>query len=218
MRIITFITVLTVLFSTSLNAYKLKLPQDIYFDLVKKYIFNGPSMNLMPNNHEILIYDKGKLLLPDYSLFPRNTLNNIYKSCLEKIPPELEITDFISIVDISDQKNYLFYKNKILLITSVSTGSKDRYKGDRTMFEAVWRLGEKVEKDLIPLYGPRLIYLEKYLPGSQSFIKTKKAFHGTKEPFNLGNPTSMGCVYHHNDVIKKLYNILPGNTLVITKK
>ena len=47
---------------------------------------------------------------------------------------------------------------------------------------------------------------------------TTKAFHGTNEPFNIGKPTSMGCVYHYDEDIIDLYAFIPKNTLVITIK
>jgi hypothetical protein len=154
--------------------------------------------------------------LPHLQIYSRFRAAKLYEEWIKRIPNELDMTDFICVVVISEQKNYVFYKGKIIYVTTVSTGSKTRYKGDRTMSQGVWRLGDRVEKDLIPLYGARLIYMEKYISRLKKFVKTKKAFHGTEEPNNLGRPTSMGCVYHHNNVIKKLYRLLPDKTLVIT--
>ena len=61
-------------------------------------------------------------------------------------------------------------------------------------------------------------YLEKYNPRTNQFFKTNKAFHGTNEPENIGQPTSMGCVYHFDQDIIDLYEYIPKDTLVITKK
>ena len=36
-------------------------------------------------------------------------------------------------------------------------------------------------------------FFQKYNIKKQTFVKTNKAFHGTKEPENIGKPTSMGC-------------------------
>ena len=66
------------------------------------------------------------------------------------------------IVEISTQKNYLFYKKTMIDVFTVSTGSKTRYKGNREMKEGIWRLGQRMDKGLADIYGARLIYLEKY--------------------------------------------------------
>ena len=136
----------------------------------------------------------------------------------DRIPTELVHTDYVFVVEIETQTNYLFYKRALIDQFSVSTGSKTRYKGNREMKEGVWRLGLRMEKDLAPIYGARLIYLEKYNPRTNQFFKTNKAFHGTNEPYNIGKPTSMGCVYHYDEDIIDLYNFIPTKTLVITIK
>ena len=131
-------------------------------------------------------------------------------------------TDYLFIVDINAQKNYLFYKNTLIDVFNVSTGSKTRYKGNRELPEAVWRLGNRIDKrrqpDLSAIYGARLIYLEKYSTTKKTFRQTVKAFHGTNEPHNIGKPTSMGCVYHYDDDIIALYEFIPKHTLVISVK
>ena len=71
---------------------------------------------------------------------------------------------------------------------------------------------------LKPIYGARLIYLDKYNDQTKQFIRTNKAFHGTNEPENIGKPTSMGCVYHYDHDIIDIYSFIPENTLVISVK
>ena len=136
----------------------------------------------------------------------------------DRIPQELIHSDYIFIVEIDTQTNYLFYKGTLIDQFSVSTGSKTRYKGNREMKEGVWRLGLRMDKDLAAIYGARLIYLEKYNFNTKKFVKSNKAFHGTNEPYNIGKPTSMGCVYHFDEDIIDLYTFIPKNTLVITIK
>jgi len=79
-------------------------------------------------------------------------------------------------------------------------------------------LGQRIDRNLAPIYGARLIYLDQYHPDRQAFVKTNKAFHGTNEPFNIGQPTSMGCVYHYDEDIIDLYAFIPDHTLVISVK
>ena len=133
-----------------------------------------------------------------------------------RIPTELDHTDYMFIVEIDTQTNYLFYKKTLIDSFKVSTGSKNRYKGNREMKEAVWRLSTRIESGLAPIYGARLIYLEKYRPKKSLFVKTNKAFHGTNEPFNIGKPTSMGCVYHYDEDIIDLYSFIPDHSLVVS--
>lgn len=135
-----------------------------------------------------------------------------------RIPKELSHTDYMFIVEIDTQTNYLFYKNTLINTFKVSTGSKSRYKGNREMKEAVWRLGQRIGSGLKPIYGARLIYMEKYREDKKTFVKTNKAFHGTNEPFNIGKPTSMGCVYHFDETIIDLYSYIPNHSLIVTVK
>ena len=136
----------------------------------------------------------------------------------ELIPSEITPTDYIFIVSINTQKNYLYYKNTLIDEFNVSTGSKTRYKGNRELPEGIWKLTQRIETNLKPIYGARLIYLDKYNYKTKTFIRTNKAFHGTNEPENIGNPTSMGCVYHYDHDIIYLYSFIPENTLVISVK
>ena len=139
-------------------------------------------------------------------------------SVFDRIPATIDPTDYLFVVEISTQTNYLFHHKVLIDQFPVSTGSKTRYKGDREMTEGLWRLGARVDRDLTPIYGARLIYLEKYDPKTKEFVKTNRAFHGTNEPHNIGTPTSMGCVYHLDDDIIHIYSTVPHHTLVLTVK
>jgi len=141
-----------------------------------------------------------------------------YHNWIKKIPQELELTEYISVVVLSKQRNYIFINGEFYKYYVIATGSKKRYPEDRTLREGVWRLGKRLDKGLKPLYGPRLIFMEYYNSYKKEFIETKKAFHGTDEPQILGKPLSMGCVYHSNEDIIELYDYLPAETLVITTK
>ena len=142
------------------------------------------------------------------------------------LPNNISESDYLFVININEQKNYLYYKNTLIDTFNISTGSKDRYKGNREMSEGLWRLTKKMnQKEIIKtfkersdIYGPRLISLEKYNPSNKTFMKTNKAFHGTNEPENIGKPTSMGCVYHYNSDIEYIYSFIPINTLVISTR
>jgi hypothetical protein len=142
--------------------------------------------------------------------------NQRYHKWLTQIPRELNLTEYLCVVVLSEQCDYVFQKGELKAKYIVSTGSRDRFKQDRTIREGIWRLGERIKDNLPELYGPRLIYLEAYNPLRKNFVKTVKAFHGTNEPQNLGKPTSMGCVYHSNRDIIELYDLVPDKTLVLT--
>ena len=63
----------------------------------------------------------------------------------EMIPNEITPTDYIFIVNISSQKNYLYYKDTLIDEFNVSTGSKTRYKGNRELPEGIWKLTQRIE-------------------------------------------------------------------------
>jgi hypothetical protein len=146
----------------------------------------------------------------------QDKFNRRYEQWLSRVPWKLNITEYLCVVVISEQCNYIFQHGRLLGKYLISTGSHDRWGDDRSMKEGVWRLGKKFEKELPQMYGPRLIYLEAYNPAYDKFFETEKAFHGTDEPQNLGKPTSQGCIYHSNEDIIKLYDLLPDKTLVLT--
>ena len=52
-----------------------------------------------------------------------------FESIFNKLPNELNPTDYMFIVEISTQKNYLFYKKTMIDVFTVSTGSKQDTKG-----------------------------------------------------------------------------------------
>lgn len=133
---------------------------------------------------------------------------------LEKIPGELEETEWLIVVDRSEQKDYFFHNRKFFKSYIVSTGSATRYSYDATLPIAVWRIGQKIPYSMGEIYGPKLMYLEIWR-GSY-FEKTNKALHGTNEPENLGQATSLGCIYHSNEDIIEIYDLIPEGTLVIT--
>ena len=147
-----------------------------------------------------------------------NLIAHGFDHIFDRIPKELNHTDYMFIVAIDTQTNYLFYKNTLINTFKVSTGSKTRYKGNREMKEAVWRLGQRIENGLKPIYGARLIYMEKYRTDKKAFVKTNKAFHGTDEPYNIGQPTSMGCVYHYDEDIVDIYSFIPNHSLIVSVK
>ncbi|MBU1868050.1 CapA family protein [Patescibacteria group bacterium] len=130
------------------------------------------------------------------------------KNWLAKIPSTVDLTNYLSVVVIPEQKNYIFYGKELLKIYTISTGS-----GENNMLESVWRIGEK-KQDLGGIYGPRLMFLEVW--DSTSFKKTTRAFHGTNEPEKIGTNFGLGCVYHNNNDILELYDLLPRDSLVIT--
>lgn len=145
-------------------------------------------------------------------------LKQRYYRWQKKIPATVLRSEYLSVVVLAEQQNYIFKRGKFFKKYLVATGARDRYEGDRTLREGLWRLNGRLDRGLVPLYGPRLIKLELYLPAENFFTETLKAFHGTDEPEILGQPLSLGCVYHHNQDIIELYDLLPDNTLVIVTK
>ena len=167
-----------------------------------------PSSKLISQN------ERGETAIDADVLLPSEEQTRLNEERLSKIPAEIEETEWLVIVDRSEQKEYIFHNRELFNSYLVSTGSKDRYDYDATLPIGTWRIGEKIPYSLGEIYGPRLMYLEWW--NGESFEETLKALHGTNEPENLGSPTSMGCVYHANDDILKLFELLPEGTIVIT--
>jgi hypothetical protein len=135
-----------------------------------------------------------------------------WKSCLRGVPE----TEYVFVVVLKEQKDYLFRRGRLYHHYRVSTGSPLRYDEDRSIKPGLWRLnGREFFSPPDQLFGSRLIYLEYYDSVEKKFIPTTRAFHGTSEERNIGNPTSMGCVYHRNHDIIEIYTAIPDNVLVI---
>lgn len=146
---------------------------------------------------------------------------------LGKLDGIAEPSQYLVVVDISEQKEYVYSKDgELLYLYKVSTGAAavrvadspddpdtDPEYQDRSMGESVWKVVSKRDSGLAALYGPRLMMMDRYVSGR--WIETDVALHGTDEPENLGRPVSLGCVYHDNADIIQLYDLLPVGTLVV---
>jgi lipoprotein-anchoring transpeptidase ErfK/SrfK len=130
------------------------------------------------------------------------------------IPGEIKESEWILIVDISKQKEHVFKNRKYIKSYIVSTGSATRYSYDATLKLGIWKVRSKTKSNLNDIYGPRLMDLDYW--DESDFKKTNIALHGTIEPENLGQATSMGCIYHSNSDIIELYDLISVGTLVIS--
>ena len=171
---------------------------------------------------------KGKIVKASVTKNPKNTslnyttsqqyellFNAKIKSKLEYASKNFNVAkDKIKvIVDISEQTAYVYFKNdKTFKEFTISTGGPQK---QREMPEALWKITEKRDKGLTPLYGPRLLFLSRRLRNGQ-FIRTTIALHGTNTPQILGTPKSLGCVYFKNTDILKVYNTLQTGDIVLT--
>jgi lipoprotein-anchoring transpeptidase ErfK/SrfK len=141
----------------------------------------------------------------------------------------LTLSDYLVVVDVSEQKEYVFTKEGILEESyRISTGGTHVYAGmvvnengetvakyeNRAMGESVWKVSEKQSGNLGVIYGPRLMMLDKLV--GVRWIATEVALHGTNTPELLGTPTSLGCVNHDNADIIELYDMLDIGTLVVS--
>lgn len=145
-------------------------------------------------------------------------------------------SDYLVVVDISEQREYIYEKGGTFVdMYKVATGADSVYvpastdsgsdvaeleegqdQGayqDRSMGPSIWRVVSRVESGLAPLYGARLMMLDRLYKGS--WIKTNVALHGTDTPEILGTPESLGCVYHSNVDIIALYDLIAIGTYVV---
>lgn len=122
-----------------------------------------------------------------------------------------ELTDYLVVVDISEQTEYIFDNEGNIIDTyRISTGESGT---DREMTESLWRVSSKIDYEVAPLYGPRMMMLERYFQGE--WITTTVALHGTNEPTRIGTPFSLGCVYHNNADIITLFDLLSIGDFVV---
>ncbi len=129
-------------------------------------------------------------------------------------------TKYVVVVDISEQKDYIFTKDgKLSKTYRVSTGggrtADGRFVEDgRTMDQSVWKVVSK--RNMVPtttIYGPKLMNLDRLENGT--WITTNVALHGTNDEESIGLPISLGCVYHKNADIIELFGMLEMGTLVV---
>lgn len=124
---------------------------------------------------------------------------------------DVELSDYVVVVDISEQKEYVFDKlGSFISSYGVSTGQEGT---DREMTKSLWRVASKIGYEVAPLYGSRMMMLDRYVSGG--WIETNVALHGTNEPDRIGTPFSLGCVYHNNADIIALFDILDIGTYVV---
>lgn len=153
-----------------------------------------------------------------------------YDSAVNLLSEFENLSDYIVVVDVSEQREYVFSKDgEFIDMYTVSTGATSVYVGecpddeeecdeedlyqDRSMGKSVWKVVSKVDSGLASMYGPRLMRLDRYLSGG--WIQTLVALHGTNQPENIGTPFSLGCIYHNNADIIALYDLIDIGTFVV---
>ncbi|MBM4402272.1 MAG: L,D-transpeptidase [Candidatus Cloacimonetes bacterium] len=129
---------------------------------------------------------------------------------LEKVPE----TGFFVLVDVSENREYVFQDKKLLMENLVSTGSSTRFKSNCYTPIGEWRIIEKIKTAADSEFGPYFLRLAKW--NGEKFAPTPLALHGTNEPELLGKPASHGCIRHENRIISHLAQILPIGTIIET--
>lgn len=119
-----------------------------------------------------------------------------------------------SIVDISEQRNYVYKDDKPYKIYKISTGGWLNTGYDSKSYPNIWKITWRQDEGLTPLYGSCLLGLDVYKNGS--WLKTDRAMHGTDTPGNLGLPMSLGCVYHSNKDIEDICSFMDIGDIMIT--
>jgi len=118
-----------------------------------------------------------------------------------------------AIVDLSEQRDYLFSQGKSYQWYKVSTGGWLNTDYDSNSYPGVWRIVEERTEGLEPIYGSCLLLLDRYKDGY--WINTSRALHGTDTPEILGLPMSLGCTYHQNVDIETVCSVLDVGDYVI---
>lgn len=119
---------------------------------------------------------------------------------------------FRVVVDVSDNREYIYRSGRLLELYSVSTGSATRYEVPYYTPLGTWKVISKERSSGV--YGPYFLRLA-YWNGHE-FVPTSIGLHGTNEPALIGAPASHGCIRHTNKVITRLASLLPLGTIVQT--
>lgn len=184
------------------------------------FIYSGIQMRTVNQTKEVKLVDTEEPLVADDSEYYRAK----YEKALALLGDDVEVSSYLTVVDISEQKEYVFIQGgELVHIYRISTGSgsvpyqdedtEETVFDDRTMTESVWRVSLKRDWGLSAFYGPRLLMLDKRVDGN--WISTNIALHGTNQPDSLGSPFTLGCVYHKNTDIIQLYDLLEEGDYVV---
>ncbi|MFH1546873.1 MAG: L,D-transpeptidase [bacterium] len=176
------------------------------------YLYFGSkfSWRSVDNHSEVEIGEENSSEVIEIPLY-RQKYDFAVEYILSFLGGDIELSDYIVVVDISEQTEYIFDKEGDLIDTyRISTGEDGT---DKAMGESLWRVESKIDYEVAPLYGPRMMMLGRYVNGE--WITTTVALHGTEEPDRIGTPFTLGCVYHNNADIITLFDILSIGDYVV---
>lgn len=179
-------------------------------------------------------FEKWLMLEDEYSA---EALEISYKRKFDKAVSMLknagveDIGKHLIVVDISEQKEYVYegngelartykisMKKKFLFNSPDADDEIEERLGGNVVEDVpdaltIWKVVAKVDSNLIPLYGERLLRMHRRSEGE--WINSGIALHGTSTPEILGTPESLGCVYHSNVDIIALYDLIDIGTYVV---
>lgn len=133
---------------------------------------------------------------------------------LEKKINKEDLSNNFSIVDLSEQRNYLFKDGRFYTWYKVATGGFLSYDYDARLWADVWKIRAEQYDGLAPIYGDCILHLN--VRSGDQWVHTNRALHGTNTPDIIGTPKSLGCVYHYNEDILEVCEILGKGDIVIT--
>lgn len=137
------------------------------------------------------------------------------KVAIEKYGKELlEDGMKYAILDVSEQRDYVFVEGELYDWYMISTGEWSELSYDSKTYPNVWKIAWRADGGLDPLYGSCLLGLDVYSNGG--WVKTGRALHGTETPEIIGTPLSLGCAYHRNSDIEKVCEVLDIGDYVIS--
>ncbi|MBU0708846.1 L,D-transpeptidase [Patescibacteria group bacterium] len=116
------------------------------------------------------------------------------------------------VVDISENREFVYRGEELIKESYVSTGSATRFAIPYHTPLGYWRIISK--EGTSGIYGPYFLRLAFW--SGKDFVRTDIGLHGTDEPEFLGETASHGCIRHSNQDIRELFQLLPVGTIVET--
>jgi lipoprotein-anchoring transpeptidase ErfK/SrfK len=118
------------------------------------------------------------------------------------------------VVDLSQRQVALFRAAKLLLVTTAAIGSPATPTPTGHYF-----VNQKlVAPDPLGPFGPAALGISAFSPVLQNWVQGGPiAIHGTNQAELLGSAVSHGCIRVPNDVVEKLWKLVPTGTPVLIR-
>lgn len=185
------------------NKLKMGTPKS-FFSFLRIFLGLGLIFLLLFRQAQVNLQSDSGLVLsirPRYDLFIQQFPKRSYLLPSLKLLGLKRSSQYKLIVDTQEQKEYVYFQDKLLYVWPVSTGGNGYFTPKRE-----WLVTEKLLTSANSEFGGYFLRLS----------NTSIGIHGTNQPEFIGQAVSHGCIRNLNDNAKWLYENIPVGTKVIT--